>query len=382
MKNLNIEQFSSLWARQLHSEFEDICWKYNIKIIPPVFEISKSEKQLGSWHADTRMIRISSFLIINHSWTVTINVLKHEIAHQICSEIFNSNEVAHGEAFNKACVFLGLPEEYQRPSSDLPENIDLAINGTQPTSQGRRFINKVEKLLALAKSSNENEAALAMQKANELIEKYNIMQLDADQDVSYTYVIINKKKKRIESYQRQICAILRDFFYVKIVTSYLYDPLSNQTHKTIEILGSNENVAIAEYCYHFLENQLSALWSQNKHRYNGNTRTEKNSYYMGLLKGFYDKLHKQKEKSQKESRIKASSSSQQQNNIYSLIVAQDERLNDYVGMRFPRLRKLSRRGPKIYKSTYNEGIETGKKITLHKGVTKKEGNRGNLLTQC
>ena len=103
---------------------------------------------------------------------------------------------------------------------------------------------------------------------------------------------------------------------------------------------------------------------------------------MGLLKGFYDKLHKQKEKSQKESRIKASSSSQQQNNIYSLIVAQDERLNDYVGMRFPRLRKLSRRGPKIYKSTYNEGIETGKKITLHKGVTKKEGNRGNLLTQC
>lgn len=381
MTHLNIEQFATLWARQLHSEFEDICWKYNLKLLPPVFEISKSERQLGSWHQDTRTIRISSFLIVNYSWSVTINVLKHEIAHQICSEIFNSKEVAHGKAFNQACAFLGLPEEYRKARGDLPEDVGFAVSGTQPTLKGRSFIDKVEKLLALAKSSNENEAALAMQKANELIEKYNIMQLDSEQDVSYTYAIINKKMKRIESYQRQICAILRDFFYVKIVTSYLYDPLSNQTHKTIEILGTNENVAIAEYCYHFLENRLSALWSQVKHRYNGKTRTEKNSYYLGLLNGFYDKLNRQKKKPQhNKSSAWTSKNCQKHDEIYSLVVAEDEKLTEYVGMRFPRLRTLSRRGPRIYKSTYDEGLETGKKITFNKGVTQKEGNIGNLLT--
>ncbi len=375
----NIEQFSSLWARQLHTEFSDICWQYNVKLTPPVFEISKTKQQLGSWDAESRTIRISFFLITNHSWAVTLNVLKHEMAHQICAEIFQSREVAHGESFDRACDYLGLPKEYRRASGDLPESLDLIGQGSRPTSEGRRFIDKVEKLLALAQSANENEAALAMQKANELIEKYNIMQMESAQDVSYTYVIINRKKKRIETYQRQICAILRDFFFVKIVTSFLYDPLSNQTHKTIEILGSNENVAIAEYCYHFLENQLSALWSKNKHRYNGKTRTEKNSYYMGLLKGFNGKLRKQKEQSKK-ARVVAASDNGQSQKMYSLVVSEDERLNDYVEIKFPRLSKISRRGPRIYKSTYDEGIETGKNITLHKGVTQTDGNRGNILT--
>jgi hypothetical protein len=371
MNNFNVDRLSGFWARQLHAEFSEICWKYNIEMTSPVFEISKSAKQLGSWHAGARTIKISASLIVNYSWSVTLNVLKHEIAHQICSEIFKSNEKAHGPAFSKACDLLSLPEEYKRAGGDLPSEVELIAHGTKLTSKGRSFIAKVEKLLALAQSSNENEAILAMQKANELIEKHNITHLAESHDASYTYVIINKKRKRIESYQRKICTILRDFFFVKIITSYLYDPLSNDTHKTIEILGSHENVVIAEYCYHFLESRLVALWSQNRHRYKGSVRTEKNSYYMGLLSGFYDKLHSQREKKQ--------ATSKPQNRINSLVVAEDQRLNNYVSMRFPRLTTISRRGPRIYKGTYEAGVETGKKINLHKGVSRKDGNRGNLI---
>jgi len=369
-------------VKQLHVEFSDICWQYNIHLLPPVFEISQTERQLGSWVADTRTIRISFLLISRYSWAVTLNVLKHEIAHQICSEIFQSKETAHGEIFSKACDLLGVPEEYRRASGDLSEDIDYVVSGKQSTLQGRRFIDKVEKLLALAQSANENEAALAMQKANELIEKYNIKQLEVDQDIKYTYVIINKKKKRIEAYQRQICAILRDFFFVKIVTSYLYDPFADQTHKTIEILGSHENVAIAEYCYHFLENQLLSLWSRNRRKYTGSAGTEKNSYYLGILSGFRTKLLEQKEKPPKEGRGKNPKDGKKQGPAYSLTpsnLVENTGLHDYVEMKFPRLRKLSRQGPKIYKSTYEEGLETGKKITLHKGVVRKEENGRKLL---
>lgn len=379
MKDTDIARLSSLWARQLQAEFTDTCWRYNITLIPPIIEISKSKTQLGSWSEETRTIKISSFLILNHSWAITLEVLKHEIAHQICSEIFRSKEVAHGVAFNKACDILSVPKEYRRKSGDLPENIDRIINTTSTTSEGRRFIDKVGKLLALAESTNKNEATLAMQKANDIIKKYNIMRLDTYQKSSYTYVIINRKKKRIEGYQRRICAILGDFFFVKIVNAYLYDPPSNQIHKTIEILGSRENVAIAEYCYHFLENQLSTLWVQNKQRYNGNARTEKNSYFTGLLQGFYDKLQKQREKS-RNSRVPISGSRAQHANTRALIVAEDERLNDYVAMRFPRLRKLSRSGPKMNKNTYTEGIERGLKIILNRGICEQKGNKGNLLS--
>jgi len=373
------EQLASLWAKQLHAEFDDICWQYSIKLLPPVFEISHSRKQVGGWQAETRTIKISSFLIRKYSWAVTINVLKHEIAHQICSEIYESAKVAHGDDFKRACTLLGLPEEYWRAGGDLSENIDLEGMGLKPASKGRRFVDRVEKLLALAESANEHEAALAMQKANELIEKYNILQLEAPLEVRYTYAIINKKKKRLESYQRQICKILQEFFHVRIVTSYLYDPLINQTHKTIELLGSQENVSIAEYGYYFLENQLAALWADNKHKYRGRARTEKNSYYLGLLNGFYNKLHVQKEMSKKAGRGKVSVDSGTQYSGYSLLVADDRRLNDYVDRRFPRLRKQSRGGIKIYMSTYDEGLAAGKTITLHKGVTKQQGNRGYLI---
>lgn len=378
MKNSDIAGLSRLWARELQAEFVGTCWRYNISLTPPIIEISQSKKQLGSWSEETRTIKISSFLIRNHSWAITLEILKHEIAHQICSEIFHSKEVAHGAAFNRACDMLSLSEEYRRASGDLPENIDCVINTTSSSSEGQRFIDKISKLLALAESTNKNEATLAMQKANEFIKRYNIRRLDTNRETSYTYVIINKKKKRIEGYQRRICGILSNFFFVKIINTYLYDPPSNQTHKTIEILGTKENVAIAEYCYHFLENQLSTLWAQNKQKYKGNTRTEKNSYYTGLLRGFYDKLQEQREKPG--SMMATTEDSIQQNNTHALIVAEDERLNDYVAMRFPRLRTLSRSGPKIYKKTYNEGIETGQKITLHKGVCEQEGNRGNLLS--
>ena len=50
--------------------------------------------------------------------------------------------------------------------------------------QMKEVIKKVQKLLALAQSDNENEARLALQKAQELQAKYNIVfdQLDVEDE--------------------------------------------------------------------------------------------------------------------------------------------------------------------------------------------------------
>jgi hypothetical protein len=85
----------------------------------------------------------------------------------------------------------------------------------------------------------------------------------------------------------------------------------------------------------------------------------------------------QKEKAAKSGALRTSN---RLRDLHSLMVTEDARLNNYVESKFPRLRKLSRRGPRIYKSTYEEGRQTGKKITLHKGVSKQAGNSGRLLT--
>ena len=194
--------------------------------------------------------------------------------------------------------------------------------------------------------SNEHEAALAMQKANELIEKHHIEELGNDAEYRYGFGIIDRKKKRIESYQRRICTILHDFFLVRVVLASLYDPLRNETYKTIELLGTKENVVIAEYCYFFLENRLASLWSLHKHRFKGSTRTEKNSYYLGLLRGFYQKLQEQK-KRKKDFTIEPQ--------LGDLVVADEKRLENFVGMRFPHLRKAARSGAKVYRTPTTKG---------------------------
>ena len=372
MQALNIEKYRTIWLNQLLVEYQEICWSYGVALTPPVFEISDSRKEIGSWESGTRTIRLSRHLIAETSWLVTLQVLKHEMAHQLCSELFGNQEKGHGAEFQRGCEILGVEPEYRRAKSSLPEFAVNLMKETGISDTGRRFINKVEKLLALARSPNENEATLAMQKANELIEKYNLRFLEAGAKREYGYAVINRKRKRIESYQRHICRILQDFFFVNVVMSSQYDPKTDQSHKIIEILGAKENVAIGEYCYFFLENKLFSLWAHNRHRFKGTTRTEKNSYFLGLLAGFYDKLKKQGEKT-------SGGTAHAQAKALVLISARRE-IEDYVSGRYPRLKKVSRRTARIYKSTYSDGVSTGRTITLAKGVAGESVQSGRFLT--
>ncbi len=365
------DKLQHLWLQQLQLEFAEICMSYNLELRLPILEISDSKKEFGAWHSATRILRLSRHLIYNYSWSVTLQVLKHEMAHQLCSELFGNVGLPHGEDFQRACELLGVLPEYRRAGSAFAHMVEQATGGSKISTRGRECLARVQKLLALAQSSNAHEATLAMQKANELIEKHHIEELGNDPEHRYGLGIIDRKKKRIESYQRRICTILHDFFFVRVVLSSLYDPLRNETYKTIELLGTRENVAIAEYCYFFLENRLSSLWSLHKHRFKGSTRTEKNSYYLGLLRGFHQKLQEQKE-GKKDFDIEPQ--------IGDLVVAEEKRLEIFVGMRFPRLRNSARRGAKVYSSTYNEGVETGKTISFAEGLTGKKKAFGGLLS--
>lgn len=358
-----------MWLRQLQLEFEEVCRYYGVDLQVPVFEITNSNTEFGAWCETTGTLRLSRLLIENYSWSVTLQVLKHEMAHQLCCSLQGRGK-PHDENFQRACEKLGVLPEYRRAGSCPVELVEGAVAGSTATENGRRCIARVKKLLALAESSNEHEAALAMQKANELIEKNHLQSLGADKGQSFGYAIIDRKRKRIERYQRQICTILRDFFWVRVVLSNLYDPLRDDVYRTIELLGSRENVAIGEYCYHFLENQLALLWSRNRGRFNGSTRIEKNSYYLGVLQGVYQKLELQKR-----GRQQAGTGSQ----LDALVVTEEQRLDDYVAIRFPRLRKVASRGAKLYRNTYSEGVKAGKRISLAEGLASKGEISGKLL---
>ncbi|MDP3696214.1 MAG: DUF2786 domain-containing protein [Desulfocapsaceae bacterium] len=368
-----------LWGRQLLAEFANINWQYGLALKTPVFEISESERQYGCWQAGTRVIRISTRLITGHSWDITCQILKHEMAHQICSELFRQNDGGHGPLFHQACDLLGLPAPYRLAAGDLPESVAPDPTTNQQTEQGRHFIRRIGKLLALAGSTNEHEAVLAMEKASQLMARHNLQQVQEDAQSEFTSLIINGKSKRLERWQHKICAILLRFFYVKVVTASLYDPLQDSHHKTIEIFGRQENVAIAEYCYAFLAGQLASLWQQNRSRTSGKGLRARNSYYLGLLQGFYDKLLAQEALTERPRPEKKEKEGSATTNMAVLIQAEEKALDRFVGMRFPRLRRRSGSGAMIYRDTYELGRTDGGQIVLHKGVADQGGEQGLLL---
>jgi hypothetical protein len=288
------EKYHQLWVHQLIEEFEDICAGYGVGLDIPVFEITGAEQQLGGWSSATKTLRLSSKLIEEYPWSVIIQVLKHEMAHLICSELFGEPQGGHGPYFQKACSLLGVLDDFRSHKIDLKDHLKGLKNDFGLGRGGRKLLEKVEKLLALGRSSNAHEAELALQKAHELMEKYQLAGLLETSDRVYSIAVINRKKKQIATYQKYICTILKDFFYVHPVLSYQYDPLLDTSFKVIELLGTKENVAIAEYCYDFLENQLSSLWVFEKKRGQGSGRRQKNSYYLGVVQGFHQKMQDQK----------------------------------------------------------------------------------------
>ena len=75
-----------------------------------------------------------------------------------------------------------------------------------------------------------------------------------------------------------------------MICASTYDPLQDCSLKTIELLGPEENVAIAAHCYHFLENRLLVLWQQNRLRFAGGGLRARKSYFLGILAGFRQTL--------------------------------------------------------------------------------------------
>ena len=218
-----------------------------------------------------------------------------------------------------------------------------------------------------------------MEKASQLMARHNLQQIKEDLHSEFTSLIINGKSKRLERWQHKICAILLRFFYVKVVTASLYDPLQDTLHKTIEIFGRQENVVIAEYCYGFLAGQLASLWQQNRTKAAGKGIRARNSYYLGVLQGFYDKLLAQEALTARPQAEKRETERAADTEMAVLIQAEETALDRFVGMRFPRLRRRSGTGAMIYRDTYELGRTDGGRIVLHKGVVEQGGGQGLLL---
>jgi hypothetical protein len=357
------------WTLRLANEYDNVCYCYRIKLSRPVILIScQMTEKLGLWDPETRCISIAWHLIEKYPWNVVVDVLKHEMAHQIVTDLFKLED-GHGECFGRACAMLGVTGWAARATGDLPEGFvdwkDRGVVGSGDSEEDR-LLRRVEKLLALASSENEHEAALAMQRVQEIYARHNIGRLENKQKPEMVSLNISSNLKRIPRHLSTICGLLNDFFFVRVIHTTIYHAKDLSEYRAVEILGTRENVLMAEYVYYFLVNQLSNLWKGYRKESKCSGRA-KQSYFSGLLSGFREKL----ETSQKE--IKRTSSK------YALVLVHDPDLEDFVSLRFPRLVNVKSGSYRYDAETYHAGKEEGRRLIIHKGVESREGFRGRLL---
>jgi hypothetical protein len=367
-------QFVRAWTDRLYVEYDRILYAYRLKLATPVIRIEPLASAWGFWDPATRVITLAERLIDNHPWDIVIEVFKHEIAHQVADEFLAARiagETAHGARFQKACRMLGVPAWAAAATGALPLEIPDWRSRTL-TADEERLLERVNKLLALAQSTNEHEAALAVERVRELYAKYNLERIRSGVASSHVHCVINRKRRRIPSEESAIFAILNAHFMVRAVFNSLYDAVDRCEYKVVELMGTRENVLMAEYVYHFLLHQLDTLWQQYRDRA-GLPAAMRRSYMLGALAGFSKKLSES-------AAAEVKSHEAATNNARALLRQANRQLDDFRATRFPRLSTRSFGRGAYYRDSYNDGVTDGAAITLHRGVAESRGNRGRYLT--
>lgn len=407
--------YSYEWQRmiimELNREHESICHARRINLRPIAIVLFDSESHWGQYDHRTRTISISRQLVIKHSWQQVLGVFIHEMAHQYVAEHWPtqaSSVKPHGELFSEACERLGVPEYFRQAGLDLQNhNLDWRLDPSTDAQDATqvKILDRVKKLLSLGASANENEAHLAMEKVREIYAKYNLAQMQQNAKQNFVHLIITHKKKRWENWQQRVISILTEHFFVKALTFQQFDALSGERFQAIELIGTKENVLMAEYVYHFLLQQVQSLLQQMLDQSSENLRTfsraERSSYRLGVVDGFDQKLALAKKTQAKadagsKSRAFAANTdsgntfssnpqSTQSGNSLSVIgealrqFANHEQFEKYFSNIYPRLVRVRSQRVHVERDAFAAGRAAGHSLNLNKPVTSSMGNLGKRL---
>lgn len=357
------QNLTRIWTERLYREYDNVVFHFGVKLIRPQIVISESESNLGLWNSETRTISISRKLILSHSWDIVIEVLKHEMAHQIVSEVYSYGDL-HGALFRKACAILSVADWAACATGKLPEQVPSWREKTL-ADDDERLLKRAEKLLALAESANEHEASLAMKRVRELYERYNFDHIRAAKAPENVWTVLCRKKRKTDVIDSMILSILNKHFFVRVIHTSLFDAVDCVEYKAAEVLGSRQNVLMAEYVYHFLRQKIESLTRDYRNE-TGASALQGRSYAIGLLTGFMQKLDRE-------------SGANHTSEEKALVKSNDHLLAAYLRSRHPKI--TNRHFGASYRDagSYENGRRDGGRISISRGVTHSTGNQGRLL---
>jgi predicted SprT family Zn-dependent metalloprotease len=337
---------------ELLGTYADLCRSlFRGKMKPAAIRLRNGGSKLGLWIPRERTIEIARWFVMREPWSVVVEVLKHEMAHQYVNEVLGViDETPHGSAFRELCGKLGIDAR----AAGMP--------GAQKSDADKRVLERIAKLLALAESPNQNEAEAAMSAAQRLMLKHNLDTQRARSALEYGFRTLGDATGRTDESQRIVGGLLAKHFFVQAIWIPVYDVRSGKRGMTLEVCGTPANLEMAAYVHAFLHHTAKELWARHKRDKGIGANRDRRTFESGVMIGFLEKLDGERKAHAKE----------------GLVWLKDGDLDGFYRARHPNIRTMKSAGTRRNQA-HHEGREAGKRIVLHKPVTSGPSNSTPLL---
>jgi len=332
----------------------------------PVFALHDS-LAWGLWHgAPRRELSLRRDLVLNHKWDSVLEVLRHEMAHQVAEELYGGScETAHGPAFQRAAAQLHVSSRASSHYTLLEDRAFAAENAAD--TAGDRVLARVRKLLALASSPEPAEAELAMQKAQELLDRYQLDIVNASvDDEEFFAVFIGTPALRHDKASKILAAVLAQHFHVQALWVQTWVPAAGKMGSVVEISGRRVNVQSAHYAWDFVCGCIERAWQ--RHQAQVSRRQARTGFRLGMVRGFADKLTRHQQQQQRDLGEQA-----------LIVLRNDVRLQLWWRQRYPHVSRRKVSGSRVDAHAYAKGREQGEQIVLHRGIESAPENRGRFI---
>jgi len=156
---------------------------------------------------------------------------------------------------------------------------------------------KIKKLLALGNSPNENEAAIALEKAQKLLRQYEMSLedvLDVTED-NVREVYVHEGSSRIPMWIGWLGTTIASAFNVGCYRKYVWNPGLRRYQPAIVLVGFEVDLEIAHHCFIFLRGAIECNYRSKRQEMKARGRRSfprnfKNSYAWGYLTAVREKL--------------------------------------------------------------------------------------------
>ncbi len=250
-----------------------------------------------------------------------------------------------------------------------------------------KIIDKVKKLLALSESPNEHEAKLALQRAQELLQKHNLTTKDIHKEKVIQRTFSLKRQNPVPFQNDLIVGTMRGFNCEVLYSREVNLKYKNLIKNTFTFIGAPTDLEIGEYVLDYLLITLKRLTKEYSKTLNKEDAasygmsewsyidTARISYRTGLVESFLEKIQEFNRK-QEDSSIKYSGGLTGR----ELIHIKQNAVSQYIKDRWDDITTSNKRtGGKLFEGEYNKGVKDGEKISIHRGINGGD-NTTNLLT--